>query len=83
MTWQDIAIAVAQATFIMALIPAIRKHSTLPLATTATSTLAAILILVAVWSLGFWLSAIIGSLKTAMWGILAWQSYQAEKKPKR
>lgn len=80
MAWQDVAIGVAQLSFIISLIPAIRKHSTLPLATTSISVVAATTILVAVATLGLWIAATMSAIKTSMWVVLAVQSYRAERK---
>lgn len=78
MAWQDIAIGLAQLSFIISLIPAIRKHSTLPLATTSISVVAATTILIAVATLGLWIAATMSAIKTSMWVVLAVQSYRAE-----
>lgn len=80
MVWQDAAIAIAQLTFIVALIPAIRKHSVLPLTTAALSFFAAVSMLVALGTLGLWIATAISAVKTSMWGVLALQSYRAENR---
>lgn len=78
MKWQDLAIALAQTTFMLSLIPLIRRHSTLPLTTTSISALASCVMLVTMGTLGLWLAAGIALIKTLLWCILTAQSYQAE-----
>jgi hypothetical protein len=78
MQWQDFAIALAQAVLILSLVPAIRRHSTLPLATTLMSACASCVILVSLSTLGLWLAAAMSGVKLLLWCVLAVQSYRAE-----
>lgn len=73
MIWQDIVFTVGSFIFSVALIPAIRAKEKPPLKTSLSTFLVLLAFVACYISLGFWVSAIFGSLTALCWFILFMQ----------
>jgi len=79
MIWQDALMALAQAVFIIALIPALWTKTKPPIFTSIITGFGLMAIAISVGSLGLWWSAATSAVCVVMWFTLARQRFNQTK----
>jgi hypothetical protein len=80
MRWQDIVIAVAQISFVFAMLPSIVSKDKPAFATSVMNVFLVCAISFSLLTLHLWLSAITAITIAVTWGVLAFQKYQIDRK---
>lgn len=82
MRWQDIVISIAQLCFVIAMIPSIRSNDKPALATSVMNVCLVTVIVICLFSLQLWFSAVSAVAVALAWGILAIQKLKPNKSSK-